>query len=449
MGAGLRRIYDAHCYGDGPLAESYWETTVARPPRQPLPEGETRADVAIIGGGYTGLSAALHLARDHGADVVVLEAERVGWGASGRNGGFVSLGGVKASDRAVIRRHGPGALDEWHRAQRGMPDLVAALIERHGIAADVHSREGELCLAHRPRDFAALRAAAAALDRAYGVRCSLIGGADLAAAGFGGAGFHGGLLLPIGFALNPLKYVLGLAAAARGAGARIFEDAAVTAIGREGARHVLVTPRGRVVARRLILATNGYSSETVPPWMAGRYLPALSAILVTREMSEAEIAAQGWTATTMAYDTRRLLHYVRLMPNRRFLFGARGGLRGGAAALAGRRRRMRADFEAMFPAWAGIETPHFWSGFVCLTRPLAPYLGPLGDLPEAWAGFGWHGNGVALGTWSGRLLARLAAGARAEVPAVMARPPGRFPFGTWRAALLAPAYALYGWRDRG
>jgi glycine/D-amino acid oxidase-like deaminating enzyme len=444
----MKRIYEDFAYGDGPVAECYWDTTITRPARVAGPDGDVTAEVAVIGGGYTGLSAALHLARDAGADVVVLEAKGIGWGASGRNGGFATMGGTKAREAALLRRFGAQGMAEWYGAQKEACALVAETVGRYGIEVDAHSHEGEMCLAHRPQDFAAFRAEAPALTKAYGVRVDVLSRADLVAEGMAGPEFHGGLRLPVGFALNPLKYVLGLAAAARAAGARIYEDAPVTSVTHEGGAYVLTTPTGRVRAKKLILGTNGYSSEDIPAWMAGRYLPALSAILVTRDLTAAEIAAQGWSSTGLAYDTRNLLHYFRLMPNGRFLFGGRGGTSSGAGALTDRRAILRADFERMFPAWARVETPHFWSGFVCLARSLTPYVGTLGDRGNAWAGFAWHGNGVALATYSGKLLAGLATG-QGRVPALMAPRPARFPFGAARRHLLRPAYAWYGLKDRG
>lgn len=444
----MRRIYQDFAYGDGPVADCYWDTTIARPPRQQAPEGEVTAEVAIIGGGYTGLSAALHLARDAGADVAVLEAKGIGWGASGRNGGFGSMGGTKASETSLLKRFGAEAMKEWHGTQKAACALLAEIVESHGIEADAHSRAGEMCLAHRPRDFDGFRAEKPELEQAYGVKVDLVGPSELKGMGLSGPEFHGGMRLPIGFALNPLKYVLGLARAARTAGARIYEDAPVGGVTRDNGAYVLTTPKGRVRAKKLIIATNGYSSEDVPDWMAGRYLPALSAILVTRELTQEEIAAQGWSSDYMAYDTRNLLHYFRLMPNRRFLFGGRGGVSSSAEALADRRKILRADFERMFPAWSHVETPHFWSGFVCLTRDLTPFAGPVPGMDNAWAGFAWHGNGVALGTWSGKLLAGLATGAR-TAPALMSPAPRRFPFGALRRHLLRPAYAWYGLKDRG
>ncbi len=444
----MKRIYEQNGYGPGPVADCYWDTTVARPPRGGALRGEVQAEVAVVGAGFTGLSAAIHLARDAGADVAVLEAESVGWGASGRNGGFACIGGTKASDAALTRRFGAAGMAEWHRTQVATVELVSDLLDRYGIDADAHSRGGEAVLAHRPKDFAGLRAEAAELEAAYGVQVDVIGPGELAQEGLSAPGFHGAIRFPLGFALNPLKYVLGLAQAAREAGVRIYEGSPVVGIERITTGYRLTTPDGTLIAKKLIIATNGYSSEDVPGWMAGRYLPAQSAVLVTRELSEDEIAAQGWSSDLMAYDTRNLLHYFRLMPNRRFLFGMRGGTSASAAAQGQMKVHIRADFEAMFPAWARIETQHFWSGFVCLTRNLTPYAGPIGDWPDAWAGFAYHGNGVALGTYTGKLLADIATG-QGGVPALMAAPPSRFPFGGMRRALLPLAYRWYGFVDRG
>ena len=444
----MRRIYEDNAYGDGPVAGCYWDATIERPARGAALSGVVRAEVAVIGGGFTGLSAALHLARDHGVDVAVLEANGIGWGASGRNGGFACIGGAKASDAELVSRFGAEGLAEWNRAQIASANLVASLLDRHKIEADTHSHGGEVVVAHRSKDMDALRKDAPVLGRNYGVDVEVIERDELAAQGLAGPQFHGAIRFPLGFALNPLKYVLGLVRAARDAGARIFEQSAVTRIEREGSGYVLHCANGQLHAKKLILATNGYSSDDLPEWMRARYLPAQSCVLVTRPLSDAEIAAQGWSSDQMAYDTRRLLHYFRLMPNRQFLFGMRGGVRATPAAHAALQSTIRRDFETMFPAWAGVETPYFWSGLVCLSRNLTPYVGPIGDWPNAWAGYAYHGNGVLMGSYAGELLAGLATG-KATVPAVMAAPPKRFPFGPWRRGLLAMAYGWYGLQDRG
>ncbi len=437
-------MYEAGAYGSGADRDNYWRTTVASQPNWASLDGAQRADVAIIGAGYTGVSAALHLAAA-GLDVVVVDAESPAWGASGRNGGFACLGGAKASDAQLHRQYGAEAVHDFRQAQRAAIDLVADLLEAHSIDADRHS-DGEVILAHRPRDIADLSNEAKVLQVNYGVKPRLIPASDLAAHGLVG-GFHGALHVPIGFALNPRKYALGLAAAAEAAGARIFAQSAVIGIDPQAGGYRLRFNYGELACRRLVVATNGYSSDNLPTWLKGRYLPVQSNIIVTRQMTDAEIAS-GWSSDLMAYDTRNLLHYFRLLPERRFLFGMRGGIRADATAHDQMRRRIRADFEGMFPMWAGVETLHFWSGLACLSRNLTPYAGPIDGMENAYVAMAYHGNGVSMASYCGMLLAGLITGRGPKVPRVMQGPFRPFPLPRWRRSLLHAAYGWYRLKDR-
>ncbi|MCB1334784.1 MAG: FAD-binding oxidoreductase [Roseivivax sp.] len=439
----MKRLYEAAAYE--PPHACWWSDTV-EPPHWPALAGDLATDVAVIGGGFTGLSAALHLAGS-GVDVTVLEAETPGFGASGRNGGFCCLGGAKASRKALLRSYGTAGLAEWRATEVAAIATVDRLIARHGWDVDRHSH-GETLLAHTPRAMAALRGSMPELRQDYGVEPELIEQGDLPARGLSGP-FHGAVRLPLGFALNPRKYHSGLATAAAAAGARCLAQSAVRAILPEAGRWRLETARGAVTARRVILATNGYSSEDVPAWLRGRYLPVQSCVLVTRPLTEAEQIAQGWTSDQMAYDSRTLLHYFRKMPDGRFLFGMRGGIRATPGAEAAIQRRLTAHFHAMFPAWKEVEITHRWQGLVCLMPDLVPFCGPVPDMPGVFAGMGYHGNGVAMGSHTGAILADLAAGRPVEgpYPAAMRKAPGRFPLGMMRRALLWPAYAAAGILD--
>lgn len=441
----MTRIYGAYAYGPGPRDGCWWDETIAAPDWPQL-QSETRVDVGIVAGGFTGVSAALALA-ERGVSVAVLEAGPPGWGASGRNGGFCCLGGSRISDAALDVRFGPGTGEQLRQCERAAVEWVATCLHRHGIDADTHS-DGETQLAHSPRAMEALRRAAPDLARIYGVEPVLHEAADLPAAGMNGP-FHGALTLPVGFGLNPRKYLFGLARAAAAAGVRFYAQSPVTTIARKGGRQELRTPQAVLDCATVAIATNGYSSDTLPPELAGRYMPAQSNILVTRPLSAEEQARQGWTTAQMAYDSRNLLHYFRLMPDGRFLFGMRGGLQSSARSEAAVRERTRRAFEQMFPGWAGVASDHSWSGMVCLSRNLVPYVGPLPGAPEQFAAFAYHGNGVAMGSWCGTQLGRLIAGEdiTQELPAPMSAPPGRFPLGRARRLLMPPIYALYGLQD--
>ena len=430
----MKRIFSQFAYSDAPRQGCWWDTTVEIG-RNPTLHGDITCDVVIVGAGFTGLSAAYHLARS-GASVVVLEANAVGWGASGRNGGFCCLGGGKASDGTLDKRVGRAGRLEWRQAEKAAVALVDALLSELCLEVDRHST-GETCLAHRPKDARGFERDAATVEENYGVTPELLTAGQLKAAGLAGP-FHGAMTVPVGFALNPRKFVAGLYAAARDLGVRFFDQSAVTGIDKAG----VSTPLGRVFSDRILIATNGYSSEDLPDWMAGRYLPTQSSVLVTRPLTAGELSAQGWTSTQMAYDTRHLLHYFRLMPDNRFLFGMRGGVFSSPRAEARAQTRLVQDFRRMFPAWAAVDIPHAWSGMVCLARGLVPFAGAVTGAPNVLAGFAYHGNGVAMGTFTGKVLAQLALGQTPDLyPAVMRHPAQKFPLGPLRRSIIPPVYA--------
>ena len=336
----------------------------------------------------------------------------------------------------IDRAHGKPARIEYRKAEVAAVNHVATTLKAHNIDAETHSN-GETLLAHKAGF--ALEDDAREIEENYGVTPTLHSKSELPSLGMPGP-FHGALTTPIGFGLNPRKYLAGLVQAAEQAGVTIYGTSPVSDIARSGG-YSLTTPQGTLQAEQLILATNGYSSEDVPPWLAARYMPSQSSVLVTRELTDAELAA-GWNSDQMCYDSRHLLHYFRLMPNRRFLFGMRGGLTSNNFTEAAIKRRIRKDFEQMFPAWAQVETPHYWSGMVCLSAGLTPVACEVPQMPGAYAGFAYHGNGVAMGSYTGALLAEQVLGTQSlQTPKVMLKPPAKFPLGRARRALMFGVYA--------
>jgi glycine/D-amino acid oxidase-like deaminating enzyme len=442
----VRRLYPASAYLPVPDPGNFWQATAVAEPPPPL-EGDATADVAIIGAGYTGLNAALRLA-DHGIGAVVLDAAWPGWGASGRNGGFACLGGTRLSGPQVVERCGADGARAFFAAQVAAVEHVADTLARLGIEAD-RAGSGEYLIAHRRRAYALLADRAAFFEAWYGRRAAVLRPRALAQRGMHGPRHHGALHLPVGFGLNPLKYALGLAAAAAARGVRLHGSSEVTVIARTRGRFRLLTARGALLASRLIVATNGYSADGLPGWITGRYLPVVSNILVTRPLTGAELAAQSWTVPEIAADTRRLLRYFRLLPDGRFLFGMRGGTGLAEDDVARMRLRIRAAFAADFPAWAHVDTPWFWNGLACVTRDLAAYAGPVPGLDGAYAAFGYHGGGVAMGSWAGARIADLLAGTLrlSDLPQLLTRPPPRYPLPRLRRHFLKPAYAWHDWRD--
>lgn len=431
---------------DAPVP-SWWRASVTGTPPDYAPlEGDVEADVAIIGGGFTGLSAAYHLAKEHGIKAVVLERAYPGWGASGRNGGFCCMGGSKLGWKKIITTYGLDQARAFHQVQIDSVQTVGDLLARESIDAD-RTGAGDIALAHRTSMLAEMATEAKFMANAFGAQHAVLDRDALVAQGCAGPHFHGGVVNPVGFGLNPFKYVTGLAAAAAARGARIAARSPVTGWTRESYRHRLTTPKGSVSADKVLIATNGYTSEDLHAGFGGRLLPALSSIIVTRPLTEGEQQAAGWTNTTPVYDLLNLLHYFRLLPDGRFLFGGRGGLSAEPGALERQSARIEAAFRRYYPAWRDVEITHRWSGFVCLAADLLPHVGAWNEEPGIYYSVAYHGNGVALASWSGRAAARLMATGENAAPAMLQKTPPRFPLPFLRPLYLRGAYIKFGVED--
>lgn len=442
-----RRPFEDAAYPPGPWPQSFWRHSVPEVAEFAPLEGALEVDLLVVGGGYTGLNAAL-AARENGAgSVALIDAAQPGWGASGRNGGFCCLGGSALSLAQQIKTFGPEATRDYIGHQRQAIEHVEGLLARYEIDVDRHS-EGELQLAHKPRLYNSLLEEAEALRELTGIEYTPIPREDLSKHGMGGPGFFGGVITKCGFALNPLKYAQGLVKAASSAGVHLFGNTEMMRLSSDRTGVTVTTAQGEIRARKVILATNAYANDSVPAGLAARQMPAISAIMVTRPLSQHELEAQGWTSDLMAYDSRHLLHYFRKLPNNRFLIGQRGALFVNEAAEARSREKSRRDFETMFPAWRHVETEFFWSGFVCLTRDLTQYIGPVPGETHCLTAFGYHGNGVGMASYSGRLVAEMALGKTPELPEQMTRLPRRFPLGRHRRWLLQAAFCKYWLEDR-
>jgi glycine/D-amino acid oxidase-like deaminating enzyme len=438
---------DALQFGD--TVKSYWEAS-ALPLGVDLPRlnKSLSCDVAIIGGGFTGLSAAIELAA-LGMDVCVLEAGQIGWGASGRNGGFACIGSHKLSYAKMIERYGLAATQKFYSNMRDSVELVANNAREFNI--DIHKvGSGEVTLAHTAKHFAAFEQDKDFYAKTFSEQNEVLTTADLKSEGLHSDRFFGGLRSSVGFGIHPLNYVRGLARAAVKAGVKLYPNSRIIRWEQSGTEHDLYTDHAKVSAKRVLVATNGYTPESVSSHHKGRILPAMSNIIVTRPLTESELQAQGWTSHTMAYDSRNLLHYFRLLPDKRFLFGGRGGTNSSNASAADYQTQLTQRFHKLFPTWTKAEITHFWRGFVCLTYDRVPYVGPLDEKKTVWTALAYHGNGVAMGTWSGRAVARMMQDktTRDEVSPVITRRLAKFPLPAFRPYYLKGAYIWYGLKDR-
>ena len=376
--------------------ESLWAATAPPgPPLVPL-SGDVMADVAVIGAGFTGLSAALHLA-EAGVDVVVVEARDPGFGASGRNGGQV-IAGLKYDPDELEARFGAAVV---HTAASG-PDLVFDLISRFGIdCAPV--RTGWIQPVHTEALRATVRSRADQWRRrAADVR--LLDAAEVRAL-TGSSRYVGGWFDSRGGTVQPLAYARGLARAALGLGARIYCHSPVTGLARQADGWRLGTAAGSVHARRVILATNAYADALHDPLR--RSVVAVPSYQVATAPLAPELLRTILPGRQAVSDTYNLLRYFRLDPAGRLIMGARGlyGSRSDAES-------MRSHDAALREIYPQLGTPRYeyrWSGYVAMTADHLPHLHDIE--PGLYAALGYNGRGVAMATMLGRLVARRAVGA--------------------------------------
>ena len=409
---------------------SYYEASVTRPPVAATLRGRMVADVGVVGGGYAGLSAALELAA-RGYSVVLLEARRIGWGASGRNGGQVIVG--YAGQAAIERQLSPDdARRAWDISVEAMR-LLQQRIAAHAIDCDY--TPGYLTLAVTARKARSLLGWIEHLADVYDYPVQAIPAAEMRDWIASGQ-FHSGAYDMQSGHLHPLKYCLGLADAARTAGVQLFEDSAVTGIVR-GNAPVLKTAEGELACRFAILAGNVYLDQfggSIAPELMRRIIPVGTYIIATEPMprERADTLIRHRAAVS---DTNFVLDYFRVTADHRLLFG-------GADAFSGATppnlvEHVRQRMLAVFPQLADLAIPYTWGGFVDATINHAPDFGRLGDNIYYLQGF--SGHGLALAGIAGKLVAEALAGQAERFDVLTRIRHAPFPRGAW---IRTPAVAL-------
>lgn len=415
-----------------------WYAATAQPmDRFAALRGEVRADVCVIGAGYTGLSAALHLA-EAGMDVVLLDAHRIGFGASGRNGGQLGSGQRLEQDGLEKLLGDAEAAKLWHLAEEAKA-LVKSLIRRHEIDCDL--KPGVAHVASSARDVEDLHAYAAHLDARYGYdrieRLDAAACHDLCPS----TAYSGGTLDRGAAHLHPLNYALGLGRAAASAGVRIFEDSHVHHIA-EGQPATVQTDKGRVIADHVILACNGYLGG-LSRKVAARVMPINNFIVATEPLGAD--TARVLTQDVAVADSKFVVNYFRLSADGRLLFG--GAESYGYTFPADIAALVRKPMTQIYPHLADVRIDYAWGGTLAITMKRMPYLARLG--PNMLSASGYSGHGVGTATHAGYLMA-LAVQGQAEGFDTMARVPApAFPGGALlRSPLLVLAMTWYSLRDR-
>jgi glycine/D-amino acid oxidase-like deaminating enzyme len=396
--------------------QSLWAATAGPGPNLGTLSGDLRAQVTIIGGGYTGLSAALHLG-EAGRDAVVLEAAQVGERASGLNGGQV-IPGVKYDPDTLEERHGPELGPRVVDTVAHGPDLVFELIRKYEIVCDAQ-RTGWIQPATSE---AALRILRTRVEqwRRRGAAVATLSAAETARL-TGSSRYCGGWIDRRGGTVQPLSYVRGLAFAAQGAGARLFQLSPAVKLARSGNEWRVDTPGGSVTSAVVILATDAYTDKLVD--VIRRTVVTVPSYQVATTPLPPDLLRTILPERQSASDTWHLLRYFRLDATGRLLMGSRGVF-GNAPAAVQARHHYRAVRE-IYPQLEGIGYDYHWGGLVAVTRDSLPRLQEVA--PGLLAGFGYNGRGVAMATTLGRLLALWAAGRPAAELGFPVTPPDPVP----------------------
>jgi gamma-glutamylputrescine oxidase len=416
--------------------DSWYARSAVPAPERPRLEGRVTADVAILGGGLTGLSAALELA-EAGLRVVLLEARRIGWGASGRNGGQVIFGYScdQAKIEALVGREDARRMFDWSIEA---VDLVRQRIARHGIAADW--RDGHAHVAIKPRHITELKAWQRDLEENYGYPLQWWDREQLREV-LDSPRYLGGLYDPRSGHLHPLNFTLGIAAAAERAGALLFERTEVTKLER-GAKPVLRTAHGEVQADFVVLAGNAIV-HGIAPELDDKIMPVGTYVGATPPLGE-ELARQLIRNDMAVADINWALDYFRFSADHRLLFGGRASYSTlPPPNLPGVMMRRMAR---VFPQLKGVRFEHIWGGLIDISRNRAPHWGRLGD--NIYFAQGFSGHGVATTGLAGRVIAEAIRGQAGRLDAFARIRHHDFPGGrTFRTPLLVAAMAWYKLRD--
>ena len=393
---------------DQGYAPTYWVDTAGPPPDDDGPvQGDMDADVVVVGSGFTGLATALFLAREHGIQATVLEANRAAWGCTSRNGGQ----GQNASGRLYrsqwIARWGVDVARRLDREIREGFETWKSLVAQ----VDCDAQDGgHLYIAHRPRKLQFLARECEVMREVFGYDTRMLSADQLRERYVHDHEAVGGLHEKEGIGIHPLKLAFGYLRMARAAGVKVYTGSPVTGWQSSGGSHLLRTPGGNIRARAVAVATGGYTTQGLHPLLQSKVMPILSNSMVTRPLTPGEREEAGLRSTTFMTDTRVLRFYYRLLPDNRMQIGSRSAVHGADASAPRHLELLQHGLARKFPSLRTLPIDYSWWGWVDVSHDMMPRIVQPDPVQSIYYALGYGGNGVSFSTHAGRRLAERIAG---------------------------------------
>ena len=438
----MSNLYHQDIYRFEEPVKSFWETTHRSNDKYEKLNKNIQTNIVVIGGGYTGFSCALSLAKNFNEDVVLVEAGHIGWGSSARNAGFCCIPPAKMSVEKMFKKYGKEETKKFFRNTIEGSNFTKDLIKEYKIECDL-TGDCNYEVAPHPTYFESIKKEASIYKDEFGIETKIFSKEEFNEIGHTGEEQFGAFSYKPGFAINPLKFLLGLANQAKNAGVRIYQKSKVTRVEKNLNKFNIIINEHVITANKVVMATNGFYKDDLFPDLNNMILPVISNIIVTRPLTKEEINSYNFVTYNPILNIRNLLFYYRLLKDNRFLFGARGDLIGSEKSSLAKSKKMEKQMKKVFPNWKNVKIEYHWRGLVAVTSKFSPSIGKLND--EIYYSFGYQANGVNTAPWSGNELAKLIVSNSKElnISKFYQGLPKKFPFPNLRLLYLKLALMYY------
>ena len=444
----MSNLYHNDIYNFEKPVNSYWESTIDTKNKYKTLDKDMNANVVVIGGGYTGLSCALSLAKKYNEDVILLEAGHIGWGSSGRNAGFCCIPPAKMSVKKMFNKYGKDETKKFFQNTIEGSNFTKNTIKEYNIDCDL-TGDSNYEVAPHPNYFDEIKKEAETYKKEFGIETKVFSKEEFNEIGHGGNEQYGAMSYKPGFAINPLKFLLGIANAAKNAGVKIFQKSKVIKIEKSKGKFIIISNGSIIKANKVVMATNGFYKDDIFPKLNNMILPVISNIIITRPLTTEEIKSHNFITNNPVLNIRNLLFYYRLLKDNRFLFGARGDLVGSEKSSLEKSKNMELQMKKVFPNWNNVNIDFHWRGLIAITTKFSPSIGKIED-DEIYYSFGYQANGVNTAPWSGNELAKLIVSnsKNLNISKLYKGLPSKFPFPKLRLFYLKLALAYYKYMDK-